>query len=71
MKDSGLVSRNLNIPNQSGVAPDAERVVGKAAGADNLTVMRAPSKRSNLRTSIDAVDTSACGCVPEVDMTVV
>ena len=70
MKDSGLMRGNLNIANQGWVTPDAERIVGESTGADNLTVMRAPAKTGDLRTGIDAVDTCASSCIPEVDMTV-
>jgi hypothetical protein len=65
------MSRDLNVADQGWIAPDAEGVVREAAGADNFAVMRAPSKRGNLRTGIDAVDTSTSGCVPEVDVTVI
>lgn len=65
------MSGNLNIANQSRVTPDAKRVVGESAGADDLTVMRAPAKTGDLRTGIDAVDTCASSCIPEVDMTVI
>ena len=71
VKNTGLVSWNLNIANQGWVAPDADGVVWEAAGANNFTVVRAPSEAGNLGSSIDAVDTSTGGGVPEVDVTVI
>ena len=71
MEDSGLVCGNLNIADESWIAPNADRVIREATGADNLTVVRAPSEAGNLRTGIDAVDSCTCGCVPEMDMTIV
>lgn len=71
MKDAALVSRNLNVTDQSRVAPDAERVVREATGADNLAVVGAPAERCHLRTSINAVDSSTRGRVPEMDVTIV
>jgi hypothetical protein len=62
---------DLNVADQSWVAPDAERVVGKAAGADDLTVVRTPSEAGDLGSSVDAVDTSTSGGVPEVDVTII
>ena len=71
VKNSSFMSRDLNIADQGWVAPDADRVVGESAGADDLTVVRAPSEGCDLRTGVDAVDTRTGGCVPEVDVTVV
>ena len=71
MKHSGLVCRDLNIAYQGWITPDAERIVGEAAGADNLLVVRAPSKAGNLRTGVDTVNSGASRSVPEVDVTVV
>jgi hypothetical protein len=71
VEDSALVSRDLDGSDESRVAPDAKRVVGETAGADNFAVVRAPSERSNLRTSVDAVDASTGGGVPEVDVAIV
>jgi hypothetical protein len=71
VKDSCLVGWDLNIANQCWVAPDADGVVWETAGADDLTVVRAPSKAGDLRASINAVDTSAGSRVPEVDVTII
>jgi hypothetical protein len=62
---------DLNVADQGRVAPDAKRVVGEAAGADNLTVVRAPSKAGDLGSSVDAIDASTSGGVPEMDVTIV
>ena len=66
-----LVGRDLNVLDQGRVAPDAERVVRKAARADDLAVVRAPPKAGHLRARVDAVGARARGRVPEVDVTVV
>ena len=71
VKNTGLVSWDLNVANQGWVAPDADGVVWEAAGANNFTVVRAPSEAGNLGSGINAVDTSTGGGVPEVDVTVV
>lgn len=71
MEDSGLVGWDLNVAHQGGVAPDAEGVVGEAAGADDLLVVGAPSKAGNLGSSVDAVHSCTGSCVPEVDVAVV
>lgn len=65
------MSWDLDIADQGWVAPDADGVVWEAAGADNLAVVRAPSERGDLGTSVDAVNTSSGGGVPEVDVSVV
>ena len=62
---------NLDVTDESAVAPDTEGVVGEATGTDDLTVARAPPEAGDLRTCVDAVDTGTrCG-VPEMDVTVV
>jgi hypothetical protein len=71
VEDSALVGRDLDSSDKGRVAPDAQRVVGETAWADNLTVVRAPAERSNLRASVDAVDASTRGGVPEVDVAIV
>lgn len=71
VKDSGLMCWNLNVAHQSRVAPDAEGVIGEAAGADDLTVVRAPSQAGNLRAGIDAVHSSTSCGIPEVNVTVI
>lgn len=71
MENSSLVCWDLNVTNQSRITPDADRVVWEATGADNLTVVRAPSERGDLRTSVDAVDSCTGSGVPEVDVTIV
>jgi hypothetical protein len=71
VEDSGLMSRDLDVAHQRRIAPDAEGVVGEAAGADDLLVVGAPPKAGNLRPSVDAVHSCAGGGVPEVDVTVV
>ena len=68
---TALMRRDLDVTDQGRVAPDAERVVGEAARADNLAVVRAPAEAGDLAAGIDAVDASAGGGVPEMDHTVV
>lgn len=68
---TSLVSGDLNIANQSRIAPDAERVVGEATGADDLAVVVAPAQGRDLGASVDAVGTSTSGGVPEVNVTIV
>lgn len=71
MEDTRLVSRNLDVLDQSWVAPDGEAVVWEARRRDQLLVAQRPAERGNLATSVDAVDASAGGSVPEVDHAVV
>ena len=71
VQDPAFVGGDLDVADESRVAPDAERVVGEAARADNLAVVRAPAEAGDLAAGIDAVDASAGGGVPEVDVTVV
>jgi len=71
VENSALVGRDLNVLNKGWVAPKADGVVGEATGAGNLLVLAAPSEGGNLRTSVDAVDTSTSSGVPEVDVPVV
>jgi hypothetical protein len=71
VEDSALVGRDLDSSDESRVAPDAEGVVGETARADNLAVVGAPAERGDLRAGVDAVDASARGRVPEVDVTVI
>jgi len=65
------VSWNLNVLDKGWIAPDAQAVVWEARGRDNLLVRGGPSQAGDLRASVDAVDASARGGVPEVDHTVV
>jgi hypothetical protein len=71
VKNTGLMCWDLDIANEGWVAPDADRVVWEAAGADNLLVMWAPAEAGDLRTSIDTVDASTSGGVPEVDVAII
>lgn len=71
MQNPALVGGDLDVADESRVAPDAERVVGEAARADDLTVARAPPQAGDLRASVDAVHAGTRGGVPEVDVTVV
>jgi len=71
VQDTSFVGWNLHIADQSGVAPDAERVVWEAAGTDDLAVVVAPFQAGDLRTSVDAVGAGPGGSVPEVDVAVV
>jgi hypothetical protein len=71
VKNSGFMCGNLDVAHQGWVAPDAERVVREAAGADDLLVMRAPPKAGNLGPSVDTVDSSTSCSVPEVNVTIV
>src|SRR4051812_32841770 len=65
------MGRNFDISHKCGIAPDAERVVGKAARTDKLPVVVAELETGDLRTSVDAVHPSTCGGIPEVDVSVV
>lgn len=71
VENTSLVGWDLDVADQGWVAPDADGVVWEATGADNLTVMWAPSEGGDLRAGINAVDTSTSGGVPEVNVTVV
>lgn len=71
MKNPALVSGDLNIADKSRITPDAEGVVGETARADDLTIAARPSQTGDLRASVNAVDASTRGGVPEVDVTVV
>lgn len=71
VEDTALVGRDLDVADESGIAPDAERVVREATRADDLPVVGAPAEAGDLRTGVDAVDAGARGGVPEVDVTVV
>ena len=71
MQNPGLVGRDLDVAHQRRVAPDAERVVREAGGADDLAVVRAPAQAGDLRARVDAVDARARCRVPEVDVAVV
>lgn len=71
MKNSGLMCRNLNVAHQRWIAPNAERIIRETAGANDLSVMRAPPKTSHLGACVDAVHSSTGRSVPEMDMTVV
>jgi len=71
VQHSALVSRDLDVLDKSRVAPDAQAVVGEARRRDNLLVRGGPLQAGDLRASIDAVDASARGGIPEVDHTVV
>jgi hypothetical protein len=71
VKNSALVGRDLNIFDKSWVAPDADRVVRETTCRSELLVLGRPPKRSDLRTSVDAVDPSTSGGVPEMNMSVV
>lgn len=65
------MSRDLDITDESWVAPNAEGVVRETAGADDLAVVVAPSQTGDLGACVDAVGAgTGCG-VPEVDVTVV
>ena len=71
VEDSSLMRRDLNVANQSWVTPNAQRIVGETTGTDDLAVMRAPSKASNLGAGVNTVDSSTSCGIPEVDVTVV
>ena len=71
MEDSGLMCGYFHITDQGRVAPDAERVVWEAAGADNFLVMVAPAKAGHLGASINAVRPCTCCCVPEMYVPVI
>ena len=71
VEDSALVGGDLDVADESGVAPDAQGVVGKTARADDLAVVRAPAEAGNLRARVDAVDASARSRVPEVDVAII
>jgi len=62
---------NFDIANQGWIAPNAEGIVWKAARAHKLPVVVAELEAGYLRTSVDAVDPSSRGGVPEVDVSVI
>ena len=71
VQNASFVGRNLDVADKSWVAPDAERVIGKATGANDLPVVVAPPEACDLGASINAVG-SGTGCrIPEVDVTVI
>lgn len=71
MKDTGFVSGDFDIADESWVTPDAQRVVGEPTGANNLAVVVAPAQAGHLRASVDAVGASTSSGVPEVNVTVI
>ena len=71
MENSGLVCGNLDVADECWVAPDTDGVIRESTSADDLTVVRAPSEAGDLRTGINAVDTSTGGGVPEVNVAIV
>jgi hypothetical protein len=71
VKNSCLMCRDFDVAHKSWIAPDADGVVGKAACADNLAIVRAPSQTSDLRSCINAVHSSTSGGIPEVDVTII
>lgn len=71
VQNTGLVCRDLNVADQSGVTPDAQRVIGESTGANNLPVVVAPPQAGDLRAGIDAVGTGTRRGVPEVNMAIV
>ena len=71
MQDSALVRGDLHVADEGWVAPDGQRVVWEAAGADDLPVVGAPAQTGDLGPGVDAVDPSARRGVPEVDVTIV
>lgn len=71
VQNTGLVSGDLDIADESWVAPDAERVVRETARADDLAVVVAPSQTGDLGAGVDAVGAGTGRGVPEVDVTVV
>ena len=71
VENSRLVRRDLDIAYQGWVAPDAQRVIWEAAGADNLFVVVAPAEACHLGPSVDAVSASSGGGVPEMDVSIV
>jgi hypothetical protein len=71
MENSSFVCGYLNVAHQGWIAPDAERVIREATGADNLTVVVAPSKACHLRPRVNAVGPRT-GCrVPEMDVSII
>ena len=71
MENARLVGRNLHVLDTSGVAPDAEAVIGETTAADDLLVVGAPAEAGDLGVGSDVVDAGTCGGVPEVDLTIV
>ena len=59
MQHTRFVGRNLDVLDESWVAPDAQAVVGEAGGGDDLLVAGAPAERCHLAAGIDAVDAGA------------
>ena len=64
MKDTSFVCRNFNVSNQAWVRPETDGVVGKATGAGDLSVVRAPAQAGDLRACVDAVDACTGRSVP-------
>jgi hypothetical protein len=62
---------DLSVSDESWILPDAEGIVWKAARADDLTVVVAPSKTRHLGASIDAVRSGSGRGVPEMYVSVV
>jgi len=71
VENSGLVCGNLDVADESWVAPDTDGVIRESTSADDLTVVRAPSEAGDLRSSVDAVNSCTSGCVPEMNVTIV
>lgn len=71
MKNPCLMGWNLDVTHQCWVAPDAERIIGKAAGADDLAIMGAPSQAGHLRAGVNAVHSCSGSCVPEMNVTII
>jgi len=64
------VCGDLNVLDQSGVAPDGELVIRGPVARDNLAVVGGPLKRCDLGSGVDRVHTGASGSVPEVNLTI-
>lgn len=65
------MSRNLDVAYQCRVAPNAQRIVGEAAGADDLPIVRTPTEACDLGSGINAVHTGSGSGIPEVDVAII
>jgi len=71
VKDTRLMSRDLDVLDASRIAPDAKAVIREPTGGDNLLVVSAPPQASDLGIGGDVVDAGTGGSVPKVDLAIV
>src|SRR6267378_3771662 len=68
---ASFVGRNLDVADQSRIAPDAQRVIWEPAGTDDLAVVIAPPQAGYLGAGVDAVRPGTGGSIPKMDVTIV